>query len=75
MAEFERDLLLERTHSGIARAKAAGKRFGRPPVLNEEQHQALNIRLNAGDCISAVARQFSTTRQTILRIKAASSSC
>ncbi|WP_438358684.1 recombinase family protein, partial [Enterobacter hormaechei] len=31
VAEFERDLLLERTHSGIARAKAAGKRFGRPP--------------------------------------------
>jgi putative DNA-invertase from lambdoid prophage Rac len=30
VAEFEKDLLLERTHSGIARAKAAGKRFGRP---------------------------------------------
>ncbi|KQN57031.1 resolvase [Serratia sp. Leaf51] len=75
VAEFERDLLLERTHSGIARAKAAGKRFGRPPVLNEEQHQAVIIRLNAGDSISAIARQFSTTRPTILRIKAASSSC
>lgn len=34
VAEFERDLLLERTHSGIIRARAAGKRFGRPPVLN-----------------------------------------
>jgi len=75
VAEFERDLLLERTHSGIARAKAAGKRFGRPPALNEEQYKAVIIRLNAGDSISAVARQFSTTRQTILRIKAASSSC
>ncbi|AGU59942.1 recombinase family protein (plasmid) [Vibrio anguillarum] len=75
VAEFERDLLLERTHSGIARAKAAGKRFGRPPVLNEEQQQAVIIRLKAGDSISAVARQFSTTRQTIHRIKAASSSC
>ena len=75
MAEFERDLLLERTHSGIARAKAAGKRFGRPPALNEEQRQAVIIRLKAGDSISAVARQFSTTRQTIHRIKAASSSC
>lgn len=75
VAEFERDLLLERTHSGIARAKAAGKRFGRPPALNEEQQQAVIIRLNAGDSISAVARLFSTTRQTIHRIKAASSSC
>jgi len=36
IAEFERDLLLERTYSGIARARDAGKRFGRQPVLNEE---------------------------------------
>ncbi|AWK42985.1 helix-turn-helix domain-containing protein [Photorhabdus laumondii subsp. laumondii] len=70
VAEFERDLLLERTHSGIARAKVAGKRFGRPPALNEEQQQAVIIRLKAGDSISAVARQFSTARQTIHRIKA-----
>lgn len=70
VAEFERDLLLERTHSGIARAKAAGKRFGRPPALNEEQQQAVIVRLKAGDSISAVARLFSTTRQTIHRIKA-----
>ncbi|BBI92118.1 putative transposase, Tn3 family [Serratia symbiotica str. Tucson] len=75
VAEFERDLLLERTHSGIARAKAAGKRFGRPPALDEEQQQVVIIRLKAGDSISAVARQFSTTRQTIHRIKAAKSSC
>ncbi len=39
VAEFERDLLLERTYSGIARAKDAGKRFGRPPVLNEEKNR------------------------------------
>ncbi|EDK1959601.1 hypothetical protein CHS55_24815, partial [Salmonella enterica subsp. enterica serovar Schwarzengrund] len=39
VAEFERDLLLERTYSGIARARDAGKRFGRPPLLNEEQKQ------------------------------------
>lgn len=35
VAEFERDLLLERTHSSISRAKAAGKRFGRPPAWSE----------------------------------------
>ncbi len=27
VAEFEKDLLIERTHSGIARARASGKRF------------------------------------------------
>ncbi|NEY69558.1 recombinase family protein [Escherichia coli] len=70
VAEFERDLLLERTHSGIARAKAAGKWFGRPSVLNEEQKTTVIARINAGISISAIAREFDTTRQTILRVKA-----
>lgn len=70
VAEFERDLLLERTHAGIARAKASGKRLGRPPVLADEQKRAVLLRLNEGGCISAIAREFNTTRQTILRVKA-----
>ncbi|OHY61848.1 resolvase [Pluralibacter gergoviae] len=70
VAEFERDLLLERTHAGIARAKASGKRFGRPPALNEEQKQLVLARIDAGVSISAIAREFETTRQTVLRIKA-----
>ncbi|HBU4632570.1 TPA: recombinase family protein [Klebsiella pneumoniae subsp. pneumoniae] len=69
VAEFERDLLLERTHSGIARAKAAGKRFGRPSALNEEQKITVITRINAGISISAIAREFNTSRQTILRVK------
>lgn len=73
VAEFERDLLLERTHSGIARAKAAGKRFGRPSVLSEEQQNTVIARINAGISISAIAREFNTTRQTILRVKAGKS--
>lgn len=69
VAEFERDLLIERTHSGIARAKAAGKRFGRPSALNEEQQLTVIARINAGVSISAIAREFNTSRQTILRVK------
>lgn len=72
VAEFERDLLLERTHAGIARAKASGKRFGRPPILSDEQKRVVTERLNAGVSTSAVAREFNTTRQTILRVKAES---
>ncbi|NJD85041.1 recombinase family protein, partial [Candidatus Erwinia dacicola] len=66
--EFETSV--ERTHSGIARAKAAGKRFGRPSALNEEQKQDVIERINLGLSISAIAREFRTTRQTILRVKA-----
>lgn len=70
VAEFERDLLLERTHAGIARAKTTGKRFGRPPALNDVQKIEVLARIDAGESISAIAREFETTRQTILRIKA-----
>ena len=70
VAEFERDLLLERTHSGIARAKAAGKRFGRPSVLTKEQQLMVIAQINSGISISSIAREFNTTRQTILRVKA-----
>ncbi|MGH8379755.1 recombinase family protein [Pseudomonas sp.] len=33
VAEFERDLLIERTQSGLKRAKAEGKRLGRPEAV------------------------------------------
>jgi putative DNA-invertase from lambdoid prophage Rac len=71
VAEFERDLLIERTQSGILRAKAAGKRFGRPPTLNAEERAIVIERLNMGTSIAAIAREFKTTRQTIMRTKAA----
>lgn len=71
VAEFERDLLIERTQSGIIRAKAAGKRFGRPPALNGEERVAVLQRLNAGATVAEIAREFKTTRQTILRVREA----
>lgn len=70
VAEFERDLLLERTHAGIARAKASGKRFGRPPALDDDQRKVVILYIREGKSISEIARQFNTTRQTILRVKA-----
>lgn len=69
VAEFERDLLIERTQSGINRAKAAGKQFGRPPALNKAERAAVIERLAAGMNVTEVAREFKTTRQTIMRIR------
>lgn len=71
VAEFERDLLIERTQAGITRAKAAGKHFGRPPTLNFEQRTSVMQHLTQGKTISELARQFKTSRQTILRIREA----
>ncbi len=69
VAEFERDLLIERTQSGIIRAKAAGKQFGRPPALNPQERAAVVARLEIGASIAELAREFKTTRQTIMRIR------
>jgi putative DNA-invertase from lambdoid prophage Rac len=69
VAEFERDLLIERTQSGINRAKAAGKQFGRPPALTRSERAAVIDRLAAGISVSELAREFKTTRQTIMRIR------
>ena len=69
VAEFEKDLLIERTYSGLASARTAGKRVGRPPALNQEQRQAALGLLRAGASISAIAREFSTSRQTIMRLR------
>lgn len=69
VAEFERDLLIERTRSGIIRAKAAGKQLGRPPALNAKERAAVAERLNAGTRIAEIAREFKTTRQTIMRVR------
>jgi len=71
VAEFERDLLMERTQSGITRAKAAGKRFGRPPTLSQEEQTSVLRRLNEGAAIAEIAREYKTTRQTILRVREA----
>ncbi|KGU58682.1 hypothetical protein Y037_1028 [Burkholderia pseudomallei MSHR983] len=69
VAEFERDLLIERTHAGIARAKAEGKAMGRPSALSDQQRADVLRELDAGASVAALARQFGTSRQTIMRVR------
>ena len=71
VAEFERDLLVERTQAGLARAKAEGKALGRPSALSPAQVAEVGKRLAAGDAIAAIARAMGTSRQTIMRARAA----
>ena len=69
VAELERDLLIERTQAGLERAKAAGRKLGRPASLSPEQRQDVARRLDQGATISALARAFKTSRQTIMRVR------
>jgi putative DNA-invertase from lambdoid prophage Rac len=71
VAEFERDLLIERTQSGLARAKAEGKVLGRKPALSPEQQEEVRKQIAKGISVSELARIYKTTRQTIMRARAA----
>jgi putative DNA-invertase from lambdoid prophage Rac len=70
VAEFERDLLIERTNAGIERAKASGQHMGRPHALTDYQREGVLRRLGKGDSVSTIARDCKTTRQTIMRVRA-----
>jgi len=69
VAEFERDLLIERTNAGIARAKAEGKAMGRPSALTDEQQAQVLQRLAAGAAVAQLARDYKTSRTTIMRLR------
>lgn len=73
VAEFERDLLVERTQAGLARAKAEGKTLGRRPALTVAQQADAMVRIAAGDSVASVARDYKTTRQSIMRLRARNS--
>jgi DNA invertase Pin-like site-specific DNA recombinase len=68
VAEMERDLLVERTQSGLARAKAEGKILGRPARTTLEQRSAMVKRFQAGESISVLSRAFAISRASVMRI-------
>jgi DNA invertase Pin-like site-specific DNA recombinase len=69
VAQLERELLIERTSSGLARAKASGEQLGRPKVLDDKRAAGAHAALKSGEPVSAVAKKFDTSRQTIMRAR------
>lgn len=64
VAEFERDLLIERTQAGLERAKAAGKVLGRPAAINKQVVQAKKL---DGYSQSQTARELNVSLSTVKR--------
>lgn len=69
VAEFERDLLIERTQAGLRRAKAEGKKLGRPRALDNEQEQEAMAMRQAGNSLATVASALGVSRSAIQRIE------
>lgn len=69
VAEMERDLLIERTQAGLTRARAEGKKLGRPSKIAPEQRSDILMSLSQGASISALARRYAVSRATIAGVK------
>ena len=69
VAEFERDLLIERTNAGLQRAKAEGKTLGRPSVLSSAEQAAIREGRAAGKSLGVLAKQYGVTRAAIQRVE------
>jgi DNA invertase Pin-like site-specific DNA recombinase len=73
LAEFERELIRERTLAGLAAARARGRVGGRRPVLDpKRQRAALAMMKDREMSISEIAMHFGVSRSTLYNLSAAS---
>jgi putative DNA-invertase from lambdoid prophage Rac len=58
LAEFERELILERTRAGIARARALGKKFGAPRTIPESVAKEIRARREQGESLRMISQRM-----------------
>ena len=68
IAEFERDLIRERTGDGRKRAMKAGIKFGRKPKLSEYQRAEAMKRRAAGETLAEIAKSYAVDISMISRL-------
>jgi DNA invertase Pin-like site-specific DNA recombinase len=69
VAELERDMIVERTQAGLARARAEGTKLGRPAKTSDVERIAIRAALSAGESVSALARQHKISRASVISIR------
>jgi DNA invertase Pin-like site-specific DNA recombinase len=68
LAEFERDLIRERTTAGLVAARARGRHGGRPPVLDPGQVELARELYASGQyTVAAIAKTLGVSRASIYR--------
>ena len=69
VAEMERDLLIERTNAGIARARSEGKHIGRPRKTSDVQRIAILESLASGESVSSLAQKYGISRASVISLR------
>ncbi len=69
IAQFEREMMLERQQEGIAKAKAEGKYRGRKPVSTDKRDSVLQLAAS-GATKAQIARELQIGQATVYRILA-----
>jgi DNA invertase Pin-like site-specific DNA recombinase len=69
IAEFERELIRERTGEGRRRAMAAGVKFGRKPKLSDYQRTEAIKRREAGETLASIAKSYAVDLSMISRLR------
>lgn len=67
VAQMERRVIVERTHAGLAAARARGRIGGRPRALTEAQARAVRAAHGDGQTVIELAHAFGVSRATIYR--------
>ena len=68
LAEFERNLIRERTHAGLTAARARGRTGGRKPKLDAKQVREIRTLLKNPDVrVTDVARRYGVSRATVYK--------
>lgn len=68
LAEFERNVIRERTHAGLAAARARGRKGGRKPALDEKQIREIKALLRDPEIqVSDVAKRYGVSRATVYK--------
>lgn len=67
LAEFERNLMIERVRAGVESAKAKGRIGGRPLSLTDEQRAMARALIEAGHSKTEIAGMLNVSRATLYR--------